>query len=431
MLISFKVKNFRSFHQEQTFSMQAYERHGLGLNTHAWATQRADIPYVLKNAVIFGANASGKSNFLKAIQFMKGFVLQSVTVANPGVEANLVPFLLNEDSRKEPTLFEIELLIEGVRYQYGFSLLQKKVLEEYLIAYPKKNPQTWFCRQWNDEAQKYEYKYSTHFKGNKKTWEETTRESVLYLSTAVALNSVQLRPIYDWFGSQLVVINDVETLNQRFTIEQIKSGKHKDNVVELLKSADLSISSIELQKRKTPAKNVVFDTRSETVKINEEVIEEDIVLFGHQTDEGTVYLPINFESAGTQKFFQLAGPLIDILSKKVTILIDELDTSLHPMLVEKIVELFETVSDKTEGAQLIFTTHCESLLENNTSDTGISPLLRRDQVWFVSKDHTHASTLYSLLEFKVRNNESVREGYRRGRFDGIPMIENLRFSVKE
>ncbi len=430
MLSSFKVKNFRSFRDEQEFSMEAYWRHSQGLKTHAWSTGRDDTPYLLKTAAIFGANASGKSNLLKAIQFMKHFVLQEVTNAGLGVVQSLMPFMLDRVSQDQPTKFEISLLISGVRYQYGFSILKTKILREYLIVYRQKKAQTWFDRSWDAENHRYQYKYSAHFKGSKKTWEETTRETVLYLSTAVALNSSQLKPIYEWFRHQLVVINDIESLNHSFTINQLKSGKDKDLVLRLLQSADLSIADIGIKTKQAPVKNVVFDTQKNTVEISDELVESDQIFFGHRTDDGVKYLPFDQESMGTKKFFFLAGPLLDILhSKEVTFLIDELDTSLHPMLVEKIVEIFETESDRQAGSQLIFTTHCETLLTNKTGNTQLTPLLRRDQVWFVSKDRMHVSSLYSLLEFKVRPNESVREGYRRGRFDAIPMIDELKIGV--
>ena len=424
MLLEFHVSNYRSFRDEQIFSMLAYPRHEEGLDTHAFATGVENLPPVLKTAAIYGANASGKSNLLKAVQFMRDCVIQPVTNPSPISNLTFSPFLFDNDSVNKPSSFEISILINSVRYQYGFSILNGRVLEEYLLAYPQKVAQTWFSRTWNSKTEQYKYTYSTFFKGNKKTWEKMTRDSALYLSTAVALNSIQLKPIYDWFNNQLVVINEIERLNQNFTVKQIKSGGSKEEIIELLQSADFSIGATRLLTKKVPSKNIVFNGEDQ-VRVTDQETEQDFVSLGHQTDSGIYFLNFEQESLGTQKFFFLAGPILDILTKQVTILFDELDSSLHPKLVEKLIQAFETFPNQKEGSQLIFTTHCDGLLENQTSYPNQVPLLRRDQVWFVSKDASQSSKVYSLLDFKVRKNESVREGYRRGRFDAIPLIDQL------
>lgn len=424
MLLEFRVSNYRSFRDEQTFSMLAYPRHEEGLNTHAFATGVENIPPVLKTAAIYGANASGKSNLLKAIQFMRSFVIQTVTSPSPVMNATFSPFLFDDDSVNKPSSFEITILVNRVRYQYGFSILHGRVLEEYLLAYPQKVAQTWFSRTWNSQTEQYEYSYSTFFKGSKKTWEKMTRDTALYLSTAVALNNIQLKPIYDWFKDQLVVINDLERLNQNFTLNQIKVGKAKDEIIKLLQAADFSIDDIRLLTKKIPNTNITIG-EDKQVQVTDQEIDHDFVLMGHKTDSGVRFLNLEQESLGTQKFFFLAGPILDILTKHITILFDELDTSLHPKLVEKLIQAFETFSNQQEGSQLIFTTHCDGLLENQTSSPKQVPLLRRDQVWFVSKDASQSSEVYPLLDFKIRKNESVREGYRRGRFDAIPLIDQL------
>ena len=424
MLLEFRVSNYRSFRDEQTFSMLAYPRHEEGLNTHAFSTGVENIPPVLKTAAIYGANASGKSNLLKAIQFMRSFVIQTVTNPSPVLNAAFSPFLFDDDSVNKPSSFEITILVNSVRYQYGFSILKGRVLEEYLLAYPQKVAQTWFSRTWNSQTEQYEYSYSTFFKGSKKTWEKMTRDTALYLSTAVALNNIQLKPIYDWFKDQLVVINDLERLNQNFTLNQIKVGKARDEIIKLLQAADFSIDDIRLLTKKIPNTNITIG-EDKQVQVTDQEIDHDFVLMGHKTDSGVRFLNLEQESLGTQKFFFLAGPILDILTKHITILFDELDTSLHPKLVEKLIQAFETIPDQEEGSQLIFTTHCDGLLENQTSFPKQVPLLRRDQVWFVSKDASQSSEVYPLLDFKIRKNESVREGYRRGRFDAIPLIDQL------
>lgn len=424
MLIEFRFSNFRSFKEEQALNMSAYARQTGGLDTHCFETGRRDAPYVLKAAAIFGPNASGKSNLLKALQFMQRMVRQAAP-SNDSVARYLQPFLFENEAAGRLSFFEVTLFLNGCRYQYGFSMTTARIESEYLILYEKNSGKTLFDRTWDPENEKYTYKYSPSFKGTKKVWEETTRPDVLYLSTATALNSVQLRPVFEWFDKQLVIINEKEWINPFFTIEFLKRGEdEKRRLMSVMSMADLGVEGFRISTRKVTRPEAVFSP-GKVPEIRAVEADVDDITFQHKTLDGVKELPLQEESAGTQTFFAYAGPVLDVLDRGITLCVDELDRSLHPALVKYLVEKFIQIRGLHSEAQLIFTTHCDALLENETAAHSPVPVLRRDQIWFTQKRGDHSSQLYSLVDFKVRKNESVRDGYWRGRFDALPMISDL------
>lgn len=420
MLIDFRFENFRSFKNEQTLSLVAYERLADGLLSHSFETFRKDIPRLLKVAAIYGANASGKSNLIKALQFMRAMVVNLRFASASGQIEQ--PFRLAKESLTKPTKFEVSLLLNGVRYQYGFSTLNEKVTEEYLLAYIKAIPQTWFERIWDERKGLYRYKYSPSFKGIKNTWEKATSSNSLYLTTAVSLNCEQLKPIFDWFEKKLVVINELSPLNEFFTVARTLSRHDSSDVDNLLRAADIGLERTSVVKKEVSEKKLHLGAKIENLRPDEEVRDKYSVFFTHKHGNDFFSLPFEEESFGSQKLYKLAGPLLDMLDKDVTLAIDEMDSSLHPMVLEEILRLFNA-RQGPGTSQLIFTTHCDSLLENPTSPESIAePLLRRDQIWFTEKNADLESNLISLQEYKPRKNESIRDGYRRGRYGGIPLL---------
>ncbi len=413
MLIEFRTKNFRSFRDEQVFSLSAYARLKDGLETHAVATGRSDAAFILKSAAVYGPNASGKSNLLRALQFMQAMVRQSGSVG--GLSAlQPQPFLFGQHEGSQPSFFEVTVLKKGIRYQYGFTLAKDRVLEEYLLAYVRNASQSWFDRQWNADAGRYDYKYGARFHGAKKIWEDATRPDALYLATAVALNSIQLKPVFDWFDKKLVIINELEILKANYTVKLLKQrADMREQILGMLAAADLGMDGIGIGQGK-PGLQAIAGSHPAQAEAG-----GDPVLFRHQSGAGAVSLPITEESAGSRKFFSLLGPIVSTIDSDVTLCIDDLDSGLHPMLVRHIVESFHRLST---GSQLVFTTHCDSLLENDTNIGSGTPVLRRDQIWFVDKGGDLASRLYALSDYRVRKNESVRDGYWRGRFDAMPMV---------
>lgn len=426
MLIDFRFENFRSFRKQQTLSLAAYERLTDGLISHSVDSGRKDIPRLLKAAAIYGANASGKSNLIKALQFMRAKVVNERLVSSCGWSEQ--PFRLSADAPDLPTKFEVSLLLGSVRYQYGFSALHEKITEEYLLAYVNPVPQTWFERHFEASQGLYFYKYSPSFRGIKSTWEKATAPEALYLTTAVSLNCEQLKPIFQWFEKRFVVINELSPLNEFFTITRILGTHDSSDIDALLRASDLGLSGTEIIPKQVPGKTITFDTKNETSKVKDVVLNKYDVFFKHQRDGKDYRLPFEEESFGSQKLYKLAGPILDMLDKDITLAIDEMDASLHPMLLEQIIRLF--ISREKHGtSQLIFTTHCDALLENSTiPNSSVEPLLRRDQVWFIEKNAQLESDLISLQEYKPRKNESIRDGYRRGRYGAIPLLVDTELS---
>ncbi len=206
MLIEFSAANFRSLRDRQTFSLAKAK--GIELaETNAFNVLAFNEFDLLRSAAIYGPNAGGKSNFLRAMQAMKKIVLESATSLQRGDKLPLTPFRLSQATSQAPSEFEVTFVVSQVRYQYGFSATEERVHEEWLLAYPKGRPQRWFGRAWCDETQSYDWVFGNNLSGEKQLWQKSTRGNALFLSTAVQLNSEQLQPIYDWFKTTLCMAN--------------------------------------------------------------------------------------------------------------------------------------------------------------------------------------------------------------------------------
>ena len=415
MLVEFRVENFRSLRQEQVLSLVASKDKTL-LDTHTVSTGLKAAPRLLRSAAIYGANASGKSNLLKALQYMRGVVAESATVIQPGQAFAVQPFRLDEQSAKEPTVFEVTFIIDGVRYQYGFSMTTQRIVSEHLLVYKAFQPQRWFERHYDAQTGKDVYEFGPGLKGPKHLWEGATRPNALFLSMAVQLNSDALRPVFDWFVSGLVIFNEQAQLSPQVSIQMLKQVEGRRQICDFLSAADMSISDIEVVTRKVPGQAVHFDLAAGKTEVRNEEVEEHKLRFSHVTERGQAVFDLMDESNGTRNLLFFAGPVLDILRKGLTLVIDELDTSLHTLLVRELVRLFHRPEVNVAGAQLVFTTHDTSLL--NASD-----LFRRDQIWFVEKDRDQASELVSLSEFSLCKNEALERGYLIGRYGGIPFLD--------
>lgn len=415
MLVEFRVKNFRSLRDEQVLSLVASKDKSLE-GTHTVATGLKAAPRLLRSAVVYGANASGKSNLVKAMQFMRGVVAESATVIKPDQVFGVQPFRLDAASAKAPTEFEVTFVLGGTRYQYGFSMTTQRITSEHLLVYKAFKPQRWFDRRFEPETGKDLYEFGSGFKGAKTLWEGATRANALFLSMAVQLNSEALRPVFDWFVNGLVVFNEVSPLAPQFSIQMLKQAEERQRICDFLTAADISIADIEVVTRKVMGQAVHFDLAAGKTEVRAEEMEDHQLRFSHVTDNGTAVLDLMDESTGTQKLLFLVGPVLDILRKGLTLFIDEIDTALHTLLVRELVRLFHRPEINTGGAQLIFTTHDTSLLD-------APDLFRRDQIWFVEKDSDQASSLVSLSEFSPRKNEALERWYLTGRYGGVPLLK--------
>lgn len=418
MLIEFRVKNFRSFKDEAVLNLVA-SSDKMAETTNVLPTGNRSIPRVVRSAGIYGANASGKSNLIRAMQLLRGIVSDSASL-QAGQEINVQPFRLDPMSAERPIEYEITFLLAGVRYQFGFTLTPRQVISEWLIVYKTTQPAVWYERNFNFEIQKYEYKFSTQLLGAKAVWSDATRNNALFLSTAVQLNSDQLRPVFDFLTRGLVIFENGTTPIPEFTISHIARNK-ADTVKQFLATADISIDDIALKKQQgfKAGMKLHFAT-GQMEPISTEPQEIVLPTFRHRSRTGTAVFEMSDESEGTQKLFSLAGPLFEILQRGQVLIVDELDRSLHALLVRQLIGMFQNPDVNTGGAQLIFTTHDTSLLDGD--------LLRRDQIWFAEKDEDQASRLVPLSDFSPRKNEALERGYLSGRYGGVPILRTLGFS---
>jgi AAA15 family ATPase/GTPase len=412
MLLEFRLANYRSFGEESTFSLVANsdQEHR---ETNVAETGLRALPRALRSSVVYGANASGKSNLLRAMQYMRRLVRGSFAL-QPTQKLNVQPFMLDATLKNEPTLFEVTVLLEGIRYQYGFKLTQERVVGEWLYVYQRAKAQRWLERSTAPETGKDTYEPTSFLTGQKSVWQDATRPNALFLSTAVQLNSEQLKPLYRWFGESLIVYLDGGHIPFDFTTEMVQSPEGEIAVRDMLGSADLAIASIGTERRKGSHGFFHFDTATGKSSSSTEESEFLIPTFEHRAGSTAAKFEYSDESQGTQKLFSLAGPILDVLTNGKVLVIDELDRSLHPLLVRQIVNTFHDPAQNKAGAQLIFTTHDTSLLDTR--------LLRRDQIWFSEKQSNQSSLLVPLTEFAPRKGEALEKGYLSGRYGGIPIL---------
>lgn len=414
MLVEFRVKNFRSLRDEQVLSLVASKDKTLQ-DTHTQVTGVGAAPTLVRSAVVYGANASGKSNLIKALQYMRSVVTGSATAIQPGQTFAVQPFRLDTDFATQASEFEITLLLDGVRYQYGFALTAQRIVREHLLVYKAFKPQRWFVRHFDTDTGQDVYDFGPGLKGPKNLWEGATRPNALFLSMAVQLNSEAMRPVFDGFMHRLVIFNEQTPLNPQASIQMLKQTHRRQDICNFLVAADISIADIDVETRKVPGQTAHLDLVAGQTDMRSEDMEEHRLRFHHVTEHGQAVFDWMDESNGTRNLLFLAGPVLDILSKGLTLVIDELDTSLHTLLVRELVRLFHRPEINASGAQLIFTTHDTSLLD-------APDLFRRDQVWLVEKDREQASALVSLSEFSPRKNEALERGYLMGRYGGVPFL---------
>lgn len=422
MLVEFRVKNFRSLRDEQVLSLVASTDKTL-LDTHALGTGLKAAPHLLKSAVVYGANASGKSNLVKALQYMRGVVLESAALQPGQAFERLQPFRLDAASGSQPTEFEVTFILDAVRYQYGFAMTAQRIVSEHLLVYKAFKPQRWFERRFDAESGKDVYDFGPGLKGAKNLWEGATRPNALFLSVAVQLNSDALRPVFDWFANRLVIFNEQSPLSPQFSVQMLKQEAQRKAICDFLRAADISIADIEVATRQVMLHGIRFDlaTGKREDEAGEHAVDE--VKFHHMTEHGKAVFDLTDESSGTRNLLFLTRPILDILNKGLTLVVDELDTSLHTLLVQALVRLFHRPEVNTGGAQLIFTTHDTSLLD-------AYGLFRRDQVWFVEKKPDQSSALYPLIDFSPRKNEALERGYLQGRYGALPFLRSQALGVK-
>lgn len=411
MLLEFRVGNFRSIRDVQSLSLVA-STDKVHADTHLQSTGNSNIPKVVKSSVIYGANASGKTSVLMALDYMTRVIAESATLIHPGQSYNVQRFKLDNSYESKPTSFEINFLLDGLRYEYAFEMTQDRFLSESLFVYRTQRPTLVFSREFKDGQDFYEF--GSYLTGSKKLWEETTRANGLYLSTAAQLNSEQLSPIYKWLTFNVVYLPAQAIISTDFSTALLSTSEGKEKIQAFLMAADISIDDISTVEKTGFHVQINPNAAPQTTQIEREF---KMPVFKHTTPKGSATFELLEESTGTQRLFALAAPVLDVLRDGRILVVDELDASLHPLLVRQLIGMFHNKQFNQNNAQLIFTTHDTSLLDTT--------IFRRDQVWFTEKDANQATNLYPLTDFSPRKKEALEKGYLMGRYGAVPFFREL------
>lgn len=430
MLLQFTVSNFRSFKDAQTLNL-AVSNYDKSLPQNC---MRLDLPGMkghrwLKGIAVYGPNAGGKSTLIGALRALAILVINSAKTTDPKDPIHmLVPFGLIPEAAKQPTAFAVVFVNDGKRYEYRLAATKERIIHESLRAFPTGKEQLWFCRDWNEESQTYDWspeKPTGYTRDLKK--EEFTLPNVLFLSKAISLGDTQLEPVFRWFKERL----RFQDLSASGTFDRqgletakafAKSDARASQITELLRHADLGVVTARV-KLEEPDEVSVALRKGLIALLREQNPDfpslDDVdpipkIELSHSGPKGPTNLPWESESGGTHRLFAIAGPWLEILEHGYTVCIDELETSMHPLMVIALLQLLFSETTNPKGAQVIFTTHNPLLLDTT--------LLRRDQVWFADKDEHGATHLYPLTDYAPRKGESLVRGYLSGRYGAVPFI---------
>ncbi|MEA5598973.1 ATP-binding protein [Rivularia sp. UHCC 0363] len=404
------------------------------LDSNTFPTPNKDQLRLITSAVIYGANASGKSNLLRAMQTLKRLVVDSASKMQVGTKLPVESFRLNSKSKNQPTNFEIIFIHQDIRYEYGVILNRERVYEEWLIAYPNERPQSWFSRKYLAESlelkgnQQYKWSFGKALKGEKQSIKKLVRSNSLFLSHAAQNNHEQLTQIFEWFQSYLNILTP-NSIFEGFTLRVCdEDDTFRQQVVNLLSEADIGISNLKIERKSISDTEISLAKKIFIKKLFEnQGIEEDIdieklqsleikTLHKMNDSEQEVEFEMEEESDGTQRLFELAGLWLYVLQHGETLVVDELGRSLHPVLTKALIKMFNNPEINQNNAQIIFTIHDTTLLDTQ--------IFRQDQIWFTEKEKS-ATHLYSLLEFMTREDESLQKGYLLGRYGAVPFINGL------
>jgi uncharacterized protein len=427
VLLEFRAENVRSFKHPFALSLLAT---GVSetdyVRSVAWRAGGSPIS-VLPVSAVFGANGSGKSNVLKAMGDMRRQVLHSFRHGEPGGGLPRRPFLLDADGPASPTRFEVDLVLEGVRHEYGFVFTDEAVIEEWAYRYPKGRAALLFHRRGLD------VEIGPDDRAKSRAVIELLRDNALYLSTAASANHQVLLPLFRWFNRNLILAEaDTRPYRQAMTTEMLNDDKHREQVLTLLQAADLGVTNAKkreldpvMQERVRRALRILNGTEDDTDTEEGPTFEQLGVTLTHRGADGDVDLDAHDESLGTRVWFGLIGLVVRALDDGSVFLADELDSSLHPALVAEMVRLFQSPITNPRRAQLVFNSHDASLLGDAVSDR----LLGRDQIWFTEKRHDGSTRLYPLVDLEPRKQEAISKRYLAGRYGGTPIVSSGEFAA--
>lgn len=398
MLLGFRVANALSFRDEQRLSLVTTELND-GSARPTGIRERGKEILAVPVLAIYGANASGKTNVLAALRQMRAAVLGALRWFADPDPVRRVAFALDPTLGAEPSFYEIEIVLrDSVHYTYGFEIDDDRVRGEWLHAYPKGRKQVWFDR----EDDKIDFP-GEGMRGEKLELARRTRPDALLLSVAAQFNHEQVLPVFNWFRDNLWLISPQKDKDQRehYTRDRVlRDSEFRERITRLLQVADLGITG--------------FD---------EAAISQGEIRLLHRA--GTRETPLDFgaESLGTRSWFGLVGALLAAFDDGTTVLVDELDSSLHPTMSAEVVHMFSDPEANPRGAQMLFTTHDVTLLHTLLGDDRV---LDRDTVWLTEKDAEGATELYPLTSLRPppRKDDNLFRKYLLGSYGGVPRVSS-------
>lgn len=442
MLRSFRLANYRSFDHEQE----------LLLMPSAPGDDRLVVPVT----AIYGANASGKSSLLEGLRFMKQAVVQSFARWDAEGGMPRKTFRLRPEAITEPSVFSIEIVVDKVRYAYGFSIDDSVVLEEWLYSYPEKRRRVLFERKLNHI--RFGTTVPRDLKPRLELLEELNRPNSLFLSACAQVRIADWMPVYRWFRSQLRMRFSSSLHRSQWIADQVahlrvQAPNALKRLTALLRAADVGITHFDIAESEDPMhaervrraerevirwSQVLAATLSESekeaiadrlqhakddldhmVRRASELRPELKFWHGGSAEEFT----LDEESAGTRSWLALLPMVLGALEDGSVVAVDEIDTSLHPLLTAELVKLFRNPDTNTSGAQLIFTTHDSSLLGTMMG----AEVLPRDAIWFIEKGSDGSSTLVPLTDFKPRAGQNTERRYLGGSYGAVPVLDSEDF----
>ena len=427
MLLEFSVGNYLSFRERKTLNLIASS-----ISDYKESNTITSERYtLLKGAVIYGANASGKSNFIRAMSTMKRIVMFSFNQSSTK-ELGIIPFLLNTETENKPSFFEILFEVLGTRYRYGFEITDKKVVGEWLYESKKNAEKFLFLREGDGIEVSPSYKEAENL-------ESKTRDNALFLSVIDQFNGVIAKKIMNWFNNFITISGLTHEEYELVTFKMLRKKNTAKTIGDFYDQLDLGFDGISFNKEKFNPESIPKDIPEALVKFLVKDMDGAFqfkinTLHKKYNKENKKVSDVEFdmrsqESAGTNKVFNISGSIFDVLQDGGVLVIDELDSSLHPLLTLAITKLFNSEKANSKNAQLIITTHDTNLFSYGK--------YRRDQIYFVEKDKYGASDLYSLVEYreedgtKVRKDRSFENDYIQGRYGAIPFIGDISKILKE
>ena len=427
MLVEFKFKNYRSFRDEVVLSMEA-----TGLGSFKNSLIKYNNLRLLPGVAIYGKNGGGKSNVIRAFWLAVQFLRNAQRTQHEKAYVPVVPFMLNDNSRNQPSEFEFTYTIEGIKYWYAFAGTRDKITAESLYHAPKGQKALVFSRK----DQKFSF---TEDKNKRKLISETVAENQLFFSVACTMNDIACINAMKWFREQIFFSRDYTDIPKQL-LDYSNDMNMLKAISDYAKAADFGIedmqfeiNSKEVDETLTFPKDIpegiktaltqFLHVLSETSNNSEAKLKLGQVKAtsfhqGKNTDGGLQLYPLELadESDGTRKLMSIAPAIESALEQGGVLLIDELERELHPMLVDFIVAKFQSKNTNKKGAQIIFTTHNTELMNME--------LLRKDQIYFADKKRVDGSSeLYSISEFATKTADNVRKGYLLGKYGATPDVE--------